>query len=209
MLGAHVRIAVKNILSVNQCRLYGSRLINTVSSVNPPKVLVPVTDGSDFTEVTTIRDALTIAGAEVVLVATFCNDVFVVCNDGTKLKANGFIREYLSNKYDMIACPGGIQGITNFGKSYHLTDLLSKHRKAGKFVAAMVEAPAEVLLNNTEDEVLTTALEQHPYGQNKVHSHDNIITAQGSEALFPFALKLVEELFDKTTAMKVKKELKA
>jgi hypothetical protein len=78
------------------------------TAINGSKyVLVPIGDGSEEIETTTIVDTL-VRGGAVVTLASVSNNLQVTCSRGVKLVADKFIQECVNDSWDLVVCPGGM-----------------------------------------------------------------------------------------------------
>ena len=83
------------------------RMNMSSSSSKAVHVLVPVADGSEEIETSTIVDTL-VRGGATVTVASVAPHLVVTCSRGLKLCADKSISDCKSHDWDMIVCPGGM-----------------------------------------------------------------------------------------------------
>jgi len=183
------------------------------SSIN---VLVPVADGSEEIETSTIVDTL-VRGGATVTVASVHPHLVVTCSRGLKLCADKYISDCKGHmEWDMIVCPGGMPGANHLHSSTDLKELLQHQKSKGKFIAAICAAPAVVLQPHGLLDGLTRVTcypvpkftNQIPsYTNDRVCVDGNVITSQGPATSLAFSLKLVELLFGKKKSDDVAAEM--
>ena len=175
----------------------------------PPRVLVPIADGTEELEAVTIIDVLRRAGAEVTVAAV--HDLQVTASRGVKLVADTPIDACQGETYDMVVVPGGIPGAEHLRDSPVLRDLLVRQRAAGRWYGAICAAPAVVLGHHgllgpekaTCHPGFADQLPDASQAHRSVVVSGRCITSQGAGTALAFALTLVERLFDRSTATEV------
>lgn len=186
------------------------------TAINGSKyVLVPIGDGSEEIETTTIVDTL-VRGGAVVTLASVSNNLQVTCSRGVKLVADKFIQECVNDSWDLVVCPGGMPGATNLKNSDSLKEILLKQSKSNKPYAAICAAPA-VVLNSyglLKDKRATAypkfqAELPIPVSDQAVVVDGNVVTSQGPATSLAFSLTLVELLFGKDKSQQIAKEMLA
>ncbi|MHC4762795.1 MAG: DJ-1 family glyoxalase III [Planctomycetota bacterium] len=171
------------------------------------KVLVPVADGTEELEAVTIIDCLRRAGADVTVASVDKSQI--TAGRGVRLVADTLISNCTKEIYDLIALPGGMPGAEHLRDSGELAELLKAQAKSGRFYAAICASPAVVLrhhgLLNGKRATCYPSLfsELDDSDDAKVVVDGNCITSQGPATALPFALKLIEILFDKEKADEV------
>lgn len=135
------------------------------------RVLVPIANGTEEIEATSIIDTLRRAGAEVV-VASVEEGLKVVCSRGVKIEAdvllkdvanvrllheessgkfrleNQFLLLYsycMQEEWDLISLPGGAGGAERFRDSEMLKNIVLKQQKNQKLVSAICASPVVAL----------------------------------------------------------------
>ncbi|KAJ1416340.1 DJ-1/ThiJ/PfpI family protein [Ochromonadaceae sp. CCMP2298] len=175
-------------------------------------VLVPVSKGSEEIETVTIVDTLVRGGATVTLAAVCPNDLEMVLSRGVRLVADCKMSECVSQKWDMIVCPGGMPGAEYLRDCPHLTALLQEQVKAGGYVAAICAAVVLAHHGLLKGPATCypapkfTALLSH-YSTDAVVVDGNVVTSQGPGTSLAFSLKLVELLFGQEKAAAVQQEM--
>lgn len=178
------------------------------------RVLIPIAHGNDEMEIVVISDLLYQAGAEVVF-ASVEDTLQVTAARQAKIVADNKIEHYANDTFDLIFCPGGMVGSEHFRDSPVLMDLLKKQQQSGRLFSAICAAPAVVfaphgLLNNYEATcypipALVQALPNKKWVHRAVVVDRNCVTSQGPGTAMLLAIKLIELLFNKETAIQVAK----
>lgn len=181
-----------------------------MSSSSKPRVLIPIANGSEEIESVTIMNTLVRAGAEIVS-ASVEDSLQITGSRGIKIVADKLIGECLSEKWDLIACPGGMPGAERLRDSEALRQLLLQQAAEHRPVAAICASPAVIfqaigLLDNKKATCypapkFISSLKN--YSDEVVVVDGNIITSQGPATTLQFSLKLVEILFGSEKAVEV------
>ena len=188
--------------------------MSSKTAINGSKyVLVPIADGSEEIETTTIVDTL-VRGGAIVTTASVGSNLQVTCSRGIKIVADKFIQDCVGDPWDLVVCPGGMPGATNLKNSDHLKQILVKQKSENKLIGALCAAPA-VVLNSFGLLVgkKATAYPKFqaelpiPVSDEAVVIDGNIITSQGPATSLAFSLALVEILFGKEKAQQIGKEM--
>ena len=155
-------------------------------------------------------DVLRRAGAEVT-VASVEPSLEVTCSRQVKLVADALIDDCMSQKWDVIALPGGMPGAERLRDSEHVAKLIAEQRKANKLLAAICATPAVAL----EPQGLLKGVKAtcHPGFSNKLSDQSevdrrvvvdgSVITSRGPGTAFEFALELVKQLYGDEVMKKV------
>lgn len=171
------------------------------------KVLVPIADGSEEIETTSITDTLVRFGADVTIASVKSNDLICTMSRGIKVMADCSINDVVDSEYDMIILPGGMPGAEHLKNCDVLTKMLQKQKGDGKWYGAICAAPAVALQANgllDNDNSATCYPAPKFREQIAAHFHDatskvvvskNCITSQGPGTSLEFALKLGELLY--------------
>jgi len=173
------------------------------------KALVMIANGIEELETVTTTDILVRAGIEVMLASV--NTLEVIAARGLKLSADVLIEDVVDD-FDVLVCPGGLEGAENLSSSTYLSDLLLARHREGKTIAAICASPALVLaplkiLHGTAA-TCYPAFQVHlsQYVNQKVVVSDHLITSQGPATSADFALAIVEHLAGSATAQEVAKQ---
>jgi 4-methyl-5(b-hydroxyethyl)-thiazole monophosphate biosynthesis len=181
------------------------------------RVLVPIADGSEEIETTSITDTLTRFGADVT-VASVMPGGELVCkmSRGIKVMADTTIEEAAKHEWDLVALPGGMPGASHLRDSKPLIQILEKQKAAGKLYAALCASPAVVLAskNLIPDGASVTCYPAPKFREGLMNASDeevvvtdNLTTSQGPGTSIKFALQLGEHLFGKDKRDQIAKEM--
>lgn len=179
------------------------------------RVLTPIADGVEEMEAVTIIDVLRRAGAHVTVASV--TGLTVAASRGVKLTADCLIDSVVGETFDLIVLPGGLKGAEHLRDSGALTDMLKKHIAEGRLFAAICSAPAMVLayhgLLGQRRAVCYPGTEIHAnpreWAADDVLADNGCITGRGAGVALPFALKLVEILFNAAAARHVAEKMLA
>ncbi|MED6135232.1 Protein DJ-1 B, variant 2 [Stylosanthes scabra] len=180
---------------------------------NPPKVLVPIANGSEEMEAVIIIDILRRAKANVV-VASLEDKLEIVASRNDKLEADMLLDEAAKLSYDLIVLPGGLGGAQTFAKSETLVGLLKKQRE-NKYYGAICASPALVLEPHgllkgkkaTAFPALCNKLSDPSEAENRVIVDGNLVTSRGPGTSIEFALAIVEKLFGRKLGLEIAKAI--
>jgi protein deglycase len=168
------------------------------------RVLVPIAHGSEDLETVAVVDVLRRAGVEVTI-ASVEDNLIVVAARGTRIQADCGIDAVQTQRFDMIAVPGGMPGAQTLAKHAALGNMIREHHSRGDWVAGICAAPAVVLqplsvLDQVQrvrgypafKDILGDKYVQQP--GVSVCTANRIITASGAGQAVEFALELVRGL---------------
>lgn len=171
-------------------------------------VLVPIADGSEEIEATTIIDVLRRAKIEVT-VASVGNGLQVTASRGVKIVADKHIAECTGQTYDCIVLPGGLPGAEHLRDCEPLIAMLKAQKDAGGLYAAICASPAVALaphglldgktatgFPSTQDKLPRASTE-------RVVADGNCITSQGPGTAMEFAVELVGQLLGAEKAAEI------
>ncbi|KAL6584120.1 hypothetical protein OROMI_003409 [Orobanche minor] len=113
-------------------------------SDDPPKVLVPIANGSEEMETISIVDVLRRAKAEVI-VASVEDTKETVGSRKLKIVADMLLNEASKLSYDLIVLPGGLPGAQKFASSETLVEMLNKQKSSKKTYGSICASPALVM----------------------------------------------------------------
>ncbi|WOH00263.1 hypothetical protein DCAR_0519621 [Daucus carota subsp. sativus] len=190
--------------------------LNTVKwiSSDPPKVLVPIANGSEEMEAISIIDVLRRAKAEVI-VASVEDTLETVATRKLKIVADMLIDEASKLSYDLIVLPGGLPGAQKFASSETLVELLKKQKSSGKPYGAICASPALVLEPHgllegkkaTAFPSLCEKLSDQSLIDKRIVVDGNVITSKGPGSALEFSLAIVEKLFGRQKALELGKTM--
>jgi protein deglycase len=184
-------------------------------------VLVPVSNGAEEIETTSIVDVLRRAEIDVIMASIHEKSKktpIIKGSRGIGLVCDGYLEDYLNKDFDMIALSGGAGNAENLAKCTELIDKLKAQREAKKWYAAMCASPAVVFLPHglVDGEEVTCypsfaeKFKKYPkYSEERVVVSNNCITSRGPGTAIEFALTLVEKLATKEKAAQLAKGLLA
>ncbi|GAA0160097.1 hypothetical protein LIER_16730 [Lithospermum erythrorhizon] len=183
-----------------------------------PRVLIPVANGCEETEVVTIVDILRRAKANVV-VASVEKSKNILASQGTKLIADKLINEAAESIYDLIILPylwktarfilGGANGAERMQKSRVLKKLLKEQELSGRLYGAVCSSPTILQSYGLLKDKKST---DHPAIVNKLNDvidgagvviYGRLITSKGLATATDFALTIVSKLFGHARARSV------
>jgi 4-methyl-5(b-hydroxyethyl)-thiazole monophosphate biosynthesis len=176
------------------------------------KVLVPLADGCEEIEAVTLIDILRRGGIEVV--AAGLKPGPVKASRGVTLVPDTTLDEALGKEFDLVALPGGRDGMEALRADPRILALLRRQAAAGRHVAAICAAPAVLaeagLLSGRRatsypgflDGVADVDLREDP-----VVRDEKLITSRGPGTAMDFALELVEELAGREKRQEVERAL--
>lgn len=178
---------------------------------DPPKVLVPIADGSEEMEAVIIVDVLRRAGADVCVASVEEGRPEVTASRGVKIAADALVADISGREFDLIVLPGGMPGAARLRDSAALDEVLARHVAEGRLHAAICAAPAVVLqAKGLLENVKATA---HPAFSDKLANQAAVgarvvgdglvVTSRGPGTALEFALYLVERLFGAQRAAEV------
>mmetsp|Transcript_17278 Transcript_17278/g.32714 ORF Transcript_17278/g.32714 Transcript_17278/m.32714 type:complete len:263 (-) Transcript_17278:408-1196(-) len=188
--------------------------LSTSTDSNKKRVLVPIAEGSEEIETSSITDVLTRFGAHVV-VASVMPDLVCKMSRGLKICADVSIENAAKEEWDLIALPGGLPGANHLRDSLSLVELLKRQKEKKKLYGAVCASPAVVLhTHGLLSGAGATCYPAPPFrsvmekpSDSKVVVQDNVVTSQGPGTSLLFALSLGEQLYGKEHADKVAAEL--
>lgn len=173
------------------------------------RVLVPVANGSEEIEASTVVDTLRRAGAEVT-VASVEEGRTVCMSRGLNVCADTLISD-ANDEYDLIALPGGMPGAERLRDSAVLVKKVKDAVNAGKSIAAICAAPSVVLAHHgLINDVDATCYPAPAFREAMPHVADGdvvvsppFITATGPGTALKWSLAIVHHLYSKELADKL------
>eukprot|EP00357_Protocruzia_adherens_P028854 CAMPEP_0115007546 /NCGR_PEP_ID=MMETSP0216-20121206/21266_1 /TAXON_ID=223996 /ORGANISM="Protocruzia adherens, Strain Boccale" /LENGTH=172 /DNA_ID=CAMNT_0002374553 /DNA_START=32 /DNA_END=550 /DNA_ORIENTATION=+ len=114
------------------------------TTINQSKtVLIPVANGTEEIEAVSLIDILRRSGADVTVASV--GEREVVMSRGVRLVADCLITDVEKQKFDLIACPGGLMGAENLRDCPTLIAMLKGQKSSKRLFAAICASPAVVL----------------------------------------------------------------
>lgn len=177
------------------------------------KVYVFLAEGFEEIEGLTVVDLLRRAGIETEMVSV-TGQRQVPGSHGIEVTADSLFEENSYEEAEALVLPGGMPGTLHLGKCEGLCELLKKHYEANRLVAAICAAPSVFgQLGFLEGRIATcypgfeSKLQGAIVCASKVAVDGNVVTAKGMGAAIDFALKLIELLKDKESAMEISESI--
>jgi 4-methyl-5(b-hydroxyethyl)-thiazole monophosphate biosynthesis len=166
-----------------------------------PRVLVPLADGFEEIEATTIIDILRRADVDVVTASLKPGAVRAA--HGLVYMTDATLDEVAGQEFDLIALPGGLPGADNLDNDERIHGMIKKQANAGKPVAAICAAPKVLANAGLLDGKKATSypgfvdkmdLPNTTYTGAPLEKDGKITTSRGPGTAMDFALSLVEDL---------------
>lgn len=186
----------------------------------PPRVLVPVADGSEDIETVAVVDVLRRGSVTVDVASIEPGRRGVVLARGCRLDADVALADCSSTAYDMICIPGGMPGAQRISDSPEFMRILTAQRAAGGWIAAICAAPAVVLAAHgiigpgTKATCHATFSARLPDGGSGaagarvvVDAGARLVTSQGPGSAIEWALQCVACLKGRDAALAVAKPM--
>lgn len=122
---------------------------------------------------------------------------------GVKIVADQLIEDAAGQKFDLIACPGGMPGAERLRDSAVLNDLIKQQQAADGLYAAICATPA--VFFESKGILQGAQATAHPAFSDKLSNQSSVsqrvvvdgrlTTSRGPGTAFEFALSLVEQLY--------------
>lgn len=177
------------------------------------KVLVPIANGTEDVESTTIIDLLRRADIDVTVAGTHSQVKFA---RGLNVIPDKLINDINDDEiFDAIIIPGGLPGVTYLTEHKRLTEIIKRHKELRKNIGAICAAPTLLDKHQLLDQesVITSFpslkadLSKYNYSEADVVISNNVITSKGLGTAIDFSLKLIEILLDKETSDRIAEEI--
>ena len=175
------------------------------------KIIVPLAEGFEEIEFSTIVDILRRAEIEVIVAGL--KKGLIQGARKVKVMPDTFIDRINSDDFDVIVLPGGYPGFENLGKDKRVLNLIQKMDREGKYITAICGAPSVLsragILKGKKATIypgIKDKLQDSQYIDERVIVDGKIVTSQGPGTAMEFALKLVEILAGEDKMKKVKAE---
>ena len=170
--------------------------------------MVPITSGTEPGEAVLIVDILRYAGISVVIAS---DNNITTCERNIKIIPEKTFHDIEEEHFDAIIIPGGMQGVSLLSSCLSFREILTEHYRNGGIIGAVCAAPT--LLVDWKLYEKDTIFTSHPdvkkgFPQDRYSTlsptvSGRIITGGGLGTVCEFAVKMVEILTDRDTAIAV------
>ena len=178
------------------------------------RVLVPLVDGFEEIEFSTIVDILRRVKLDVV--AAGLKEGAIDGAHGVRVIPDTSIDEVSANDFDVIVLPGGYPGFLNLEKDERVLSLVREMHDQNKYIAAICGAPSVLskagILEGRKSTIhpaVKDMLKGAQHVNERVVVDGRIITSQGPGTAMEFSMKLVEVLVGKGEVKQVNEEVLA
>ncbi len=166
-------------------------------------------NGTEECEALIVVDLLRRAAADVKIVS-ITDDIMVTSSHDVTIKTDCLIKDFDFDKIDMLVLPGGMPGTANLAQCEELLNGIKICASSGKKLAAICAAPSVFaklgLLQNknaTAHAAFRDKLCDAVVHDAEIVVDGNITTSYGLGGAIPFALELVNQLYDLNTAKNI------
>lgn len=171
------------------------------------QALCILTDGFEEVEAITPIDYLRRAGVQLTI-ASQSDSLSVRGRSDIVLQAEVLLEKVKDEKYDLLLIPGG-PGVKALKEDMRVLKMVQDHDKDGRLIAAICAAPTvlqaagvlkdkEYTAHHSVSDCLPEIVEDA-----SVVRDEHIITSRGAGTALPFALAIVETLFDEDKAIEL------
>ncbi|MCL0047886.1 DJ-1/PfpI family protein [Dehalococcoidia bacterium] len=178
------------------------------------RVLVPLVEGFEEIEFSTIVDILRRAELEVITAGL--KEGVIDGSHGVKVIPDTLIDRVSAGDFDVIVLPGGYPGFVNLGKDERVLELVREMHGKNKYVAAICGAPSVLskagILEGRKATIhpgVKDMLSGAQHVDERVVVDGRIITSQGPGTAMEFSMKLVEVLVGKPRVEQINGEVLA
>ncbi|MFH0911616.1 MAG: DJ-1 family glyoxalase III [Planctomycetota bacterium] len=163
--------------------------------------LVVLAAGFEEIEAVTVIDVLRRAGVEVTAAAVAC--LRVDGSHGLPVVADATLADVKDKNFDAVILPGGMPGSETLGGSGMVKEIVLRHHKAGRLIAAICAAPACALapwgVLDGRTATCYPGMEgrfspKTRHSRERVVADGNLVTSQGPGTALAFALELAKRL---------------
>lgn len=169
--------------------------------------------GFEEIEALTVVDVLRRAGIEVTCVA-IDNNRQVTGSHQITVEMNTGIEGLDFGSFDILVCPGGMPGTRNLEACRALTEQLTGFYEQGKLIGAICAAPqifGHLGFLQGRKACIYPGMEEELKGAqvtyDAVTQSDHVITSRGMGTAIPFALQIVANLIDQSTADELSRKI--
>ncbi|KAH7707449.1 DJR-1.1 protein [Aphelenchoides avenae] len=176
--------------------------------------LIIGSNGSEEMELLITSDVLRRGDVDVTI-AGLQDESVIECARKARIQVDKLFKEVQDKDYDLVVVPGG-PGHEKIAQDARAGEVLRRHEKAGKLVAAVCAGPIAFKAHgigtgatltsypSKKDELVQAG---YKYSEDKVVVWQNLVTSRGPGTTFDFALKLVELLQGGEKAKSVREAL--
>ncbi|KAI6197408.1 hypothetical protein M3Y94_01220400 [Aphelenchoides besseyi] len=226
-----LRVAGVSSLSVRGVRRFSSivsRHSQTLSNVRPLPImrhfsplktmsktaLIIATDGSEDIELTITSDVLRRANVNVTIAGLQDKDQITLSRQ-ISLNVDKHFKDVVDQDFDAVILPGG-PGSKNLAEDKRVGEILKRHEKNGKIIAAICAAPTALKSHGIAPGISMTAYPNvadeiknggYKFSEQNVVVDSNVVTSRGPGTAFDFALKIVELLAGDEVSSKVRSSI--
>jgi 4-methyl-5(b-hydroxyethyl)-thiazole monophosphate biosynthesis len=175
-------------------------------------VLVPLADGVEEMEAVILVDVLRRAHMEVITASLHGNPV--TASRGIRIVPDKLWQDISPNSFDVLAIPGGAEGVNNLSKDTRVLDAVCAFDSANKWIAAVCAGPlvlqkAGILKGRrvTCHPGVADQLTATPRLTDRVVVDGRLVTSQGPGTSFEFALTLVRLIMGPDKALSLGKAM--
>lgn len=175
------------------------------------KALLVYANGSEDIEITATADVLSRGGVSVTKAALAANGALEVkLAHGTRVSCDVNLQD-VTDRFDVIVIPGGLQGSLDCAKDAHLIAMLREQKESGRLIAAICAAPGFVLAKNgiIEGERATgypgceEGIENYTGAGVEISENGLLVTGKGPGFSMQFGLAVLKQLEGPVVAEKV------
>ncbi|OBR95043.1 MULTISPECIES: DJ-1 family glyoxalase III [Clostridium] len=177
------------------------------------KAIVLLARGFEEVEALTCVDVLRRGGVHCITCSINSEDDVMGTHE-IHVKANGLLEKTDTDKYDALIIPGGMPGAANLRDSCEVIQVVKDFNNSKKIVAAICAGPIVLKKAGIIENKKVTSYPGYEndiapvsYSEDVVVQDGNIITSRGPATAMHFAFKILENLADKDTLEKLKKDM--
>lgn len=165
------------------------------------KAIIICEQGLEECEGLVVYDLLKRSGIDVELIG---QGEYIESSHKLIFKTNKCLSDISSFDYDCLILPGGMPGTTNLEKNTKVNELIDDFYRDNKYICAICAAPSILIKKGLLKDYEFTCFPGFENGykstKEKVHVHNNIITANGLGSSIEFGLTIIEKLLGKEDA---------
>jgi 4-methyl-5(b-hydroxyethyl)-thiazole monophosphate biosynthesis len=176
-----------------------------------PTILTILAEGFEEVEAVTPIDLLRRAGAEVT-VAALVDGMHVTSRGGLTMHTDTTLSVVATRDFDCVFLPGG-PGVKHLRADSRVRDVILRHSKAGRWIAAICAAPTVLhdagLLKGRRYTAHYSVANELPaiLADQRVVVDDRLLTSRGAGTALDFGLLLVEKLFSAEKSAEVARSI--